>query len=291
MDVMDCVGARRSVRAFRPDPVPVEAITDIVDAATWAPSASNRQELVFIALTKPEDVQPLLSFAPGMLGKPPAVIVVACDRSRLPPTPQGSQITEVVNMDVAMAVQNMLLVATDRGLGSCAVHSFRPAAVTQFLRLSDKVVPVLLVALGYPARVPPPPRRRSRSDVLMWGRAAPANQEDGGLEARAAQRPVHENVVDPGQGTDTAVLDSTLLVIYLLSSARGLMEEPLHYGPMRLLDAACRVTEFIQKRGLAEEKVSRVLDGLVQQKEKGSQGYSQLADVLDSALTALSLDL
>ena len=293
MDVLGCIRARRSVRAYRPDPVPKDLIEALVTAGVWAPSASNRQELVFIAVTAPDDMQRLQPFAPGMFGAPPVAIVIACDRSRLPETPLGNQIADVVFMDAAMAAQNILLAATDKGLGSCVIHSFRPHAVQHFLRLSEHIVPILLIALGYPVRVPRLPARRPLNEVLLWGRASSNNREE--KENEAGLWPRREQLTSAGmwQRLDEKVprLDSTLLVIYVLSSTRGLLEEPLRYGPMRLLDTTCRLIEFLDKHGLAEERMKRILEKLVRLKEKGSEGYPQLAGVLDSALADLSADL
>lgn len=291
MDVMGCIRARRSVRAYRPDPVPKDLIEALVTAGAWAPSASNRQELIFIAVTAPGDMQRLRPLAPGMSGDPPVAIVIACDRSRLSDTPLGNQITDVVLMDAAMAAQNILLAATDKGLGSCVIHSFRPPAVQRFLRLPEHIVPILLVALGYPAKVPYLPARRPLSELLLWGRASSKNREEKENEAE----PRREQLSSAGmwQRLDERVprLDSTLLVIYVLSSARGLLEEPLRYGPTRLLGTTCRLIEFLDKHGLAEERVKHILEKLVRLKEKSYEGYPELAGVLDSALADLSADL
>jgi nitroreductase len=291
MDVLECIRGRRSVRAYRPDPVPMDLIEALVTGAVWAPSASNRQELIFIAVTAPDDMQRLRSFAPGMYGDPPVAIVIACDRSRLPDTPLGNQITDVVLMDAAMAAQNMLLGATDRGLGSCVIHSFRPTAVQHFLHLPEHIVPILLVALGYQAKVPPSPARRPLSDVLLWGRANFKHR--GEMKNETEAKTVQVSGAGMSQRLDNKVrgLDSTLLVIHLLSSARGLLEEPHYYGPMRLLDTACRLIEFLNKHGLAEERVKRISEKLLNLKERGSEGYPLLAGVLDSAIADLSADL
>jgi nitroreductase len=61
MDLVECIRDRRSVRAYRPDPVPRDLIEALVTAGVWAPSASNRQELIFIAVTAPDDMQRLRS--------------------------------------------------------------------------------------------------------------------------------------------------------------------------------------------------------------------------------------
>jgi nitroreductase len=291
VELMDCIRTRRSVRAYKQDPVPDSVIESLVTAAMWAPSASNRQELVFIAVSGSDEVLRLSPLAPGLLGEPPAVIVVACDRTRLPASHQGDHVSEVVSMDVAMAAQNLLLAATDLGLGSCAIHSFRPGPVGRLLRLPDHILPMLLVGLGYPARIPPPPRRRPLTDVLNWG--GPRARNADGQETLTAPGGTAQQ---PGAAAQSQVADRDAqverrLVVYLLSAARGLMDEPLHYGPMRLLDAACRLGADLQGRGEADPAIARVLDDLARQKEKGSQGYPQLASTLDSALAVLATGL
>ncbi|MDP3046975.1 MAG: DUF6092 family protein [Chloroflexota bacterium] len=213
------------------------------------------------------------------------VIALCVDLRRLPAVVSGDPVTAVVHMNVAMAAQSNLLAAQEAGLGSCAIHSFRPAAVAGLLRLPAHLLPVLLVALGYPARIPSPPRRRPLGEVLLWGRqdaapsgspGVPASDPPSDLAAApvaAAPRPV-AIAADPAR-------DGTLHMVWLLSTARGLLDEPLRYGPMRLLDAACRFVEYLQRRGLAEDRVTRLLAGLERQREKGSGGYSELGAALD----------
>ena len=195
MEALRCIRSRRSARVYRPDRIPEDLIEDLVTAGVWAPSASNRQELVFIAVTAPHDMRRLRPFAPGMSGSPPVAIVVACDRSRLPDTPMGKQISDVVLMDAAMAAQNILLAATDKGIGSCVIHSFRPHAVQRFLRLPEHVVPILLVALGYTARPPLIPTRRPLKDVLFWGRRS-NNREAKAEESEIKQHARTKDSVD-----------------------------------------------------------------------------------------------
>lgn len=170
MDVFECIRARRSVRAYRPDAVPDEVIGRVVEAAMWAPSASNRQEVLFIVTTSQADIRRLQAFAPGIIGNPPAIVVVACDKRRIPSTAMGEEMGPEAYMDVAMGVQNMLLAATAMGLGSCVVGSFHPPSIARLLGLPDDIVPVLLVSLGYPQYVPDAPPRRPLSEVLHWGR-------------------------------------------------------------------------------------------------------------------------
>lgn len=289
--VFDAILSRRSVRAYERIAVPRDIIERLVTAAIWAPSGSNRQETAFVAVTDPAELTALQPFAPGMRGSPPAVLVACIDRRRLPAVAGAEQVTEVVHMDVAMAVESLLLAAHALGLGACVIHSFRPAAVAGSLSLPPCLKPSLLVALGYPARIPPAPTRRPLDEVLLWGRqqaildmdsvAAPAGTGEAppAGPAPAASAPVVAS---------DAARDGTLHVVWLLSSARGLMDEPLRYGPMRLMDAACRFGEYLERRGLADAPASRVLDGLRAQRERGSTGYSEMGAALDASLAELA---
>jgi nitroreductase len=68
-------------------------------------------------------------------------------------------------MDTAMAAQNMLLLAQELGLGSCAIGSFNRQAVSLLLDLPPSVIPELIVALGHPAGESRPPARRSIEEI------------------------------------------------------------------------------------------------------------------------------
>ncbi len=51
MDLLEAIRSRRSIRAFKPDPVPVDLIQGVLDLARLAPSATNCQPWEFIVLT------------------------------------------------------------------------------------------------------------------------------------------------------------------------------------------------------------------------------------------------
>nr|MDO8046193.1 nitroreductase family protein [Candidatus Baldrarchaeota archaeon] len=54
MDVFECIKGRRSIRAFKPDPVNEEDLKKILDAAIHAPSAGNLQSWEFIVVRDKE---------------------------------------------------------------------------------------------------------------------------------------------------------------------------------------------------------------------------------------------
>ena len=61
MELMEAIKGRRSVRKFKPDPIPKEDLEEIIQAGLCAPSAQNLQPWYFVALTKKEDLSYLFS--------------------------------------------------------------------------------------------------------------------------------------------------------------------------------------------------------------------------------------
>jgi len=70
--------------------------------------------------------------------------------------------------DTAAAAQNILLAATDRGLGSCWVGAFDERAIARVLEVPRIWRPVALIALGRPAEAEPPRTRRTLSEISLW---------------------------------------------------------------------------------------------------------------------------
>ena len=56
MELMEAIKTRRSIRKFTDEPVPMEKIEKILEAAMWAPSGQNLQPWYFVVLTKEEDL-------------------------------------------------------------------------------------------------------------------------------------------------------------------------------------------------------------------------------------------
>lgn len=160
MEVLEAIKGRRSVRSFLDQPVEREILEQLVEAAIWAPSGGNAQTWRFVVITDPERIRRIKTVSPGLLGDPPAVIAVCQDlnEARAKGGEQGANFLAYV--DAAMATQNLLLAAHAAGLGTCVVASFHRGAVGRLLGLPDGVEPLLLVSVGWPATVPPPPRRR-----------------------------------------------------------------------------------------------------------------------------------
>lgn len=167
MEVYDCITKRRSVRVYEKREVSDEFLRKLVDAGRWAPSGSNIQPLHYIIIRTPEQIMKVKAFTPGMLNEAPAMIAV-CTDLELAKRKGGKLGRELAILDAAMAAQNILLMATELGLGTCVIRSFNQEAVQTVLKLPETIVPQLLVSVGFPARIPKPPRRKALETITSW---------------------------------------------------------------------------------------------------------------------------
>ncbi|MCS7125097.1 MAG: nitroreductase family protein [Candidatus Bathyarchaeota archaeon] len=144
MDVFEAVQIRRSIRAYKPTPIPKETLEKILEAARLAPSAGNVQPWHFIVVTNPEKRATLAKAPFAKFLKKAPVVIVGCGDQKASP--------KWFMVDVAIAMQNMVLTATSMGLGTCWVGSFDEEKVRGMLKIPERYRVVALLALGYPQR-------------------------------------------------------------------------------------------------------------------------------------------
>jgi nitroreductase len=141
MDVFEAVQERRSIRAYQDKPVPREKLEKILEAARLAPSARNAEPWHFIAVTDAEKRKALSKgiYAKFLVQTP--LVIVACGDKKASP--------DWYAIDVALAVENMVLTATSEGLGTCCVGSFSEKDVKALLKVPENFEVLLLLAVGY----------------------------------------------------------------------------------------------------------------------------------------------
>jgi nitroreductase len=141
MDVFEAVQERRSIRTYQDTPVPREKLEKILEAARLAPSASNIEPWHFIVVTDGEKRQVLSKgrFAKFLAEAP--VVIVACGDKKASP--------DWYAIDVALAVENMVLTATSEGLSTCCVGSFNEKKVKVAVKVPENFEVLLLSAVGY----------------------------------------------------------------------------------------------------------------------------------------------
>lgn len=170
MDVLEAIRKRRSIRRYRPDPVPEHVLKDILECARLAPSAGNRQPWVFVVV-KDEMVKNKLVEASGnqvALAQAPVAIVVCADPEVSGARYEDRGRTLYVYQDTAAAVTNILLAATDYGLGTCWIGAFKETLVREALDLPFNLRPVAIIPMGYPDQEREPRTLRAFEEVVWY---------------------------------------------------------------------------------------------------------------------------
>ena len=192
--VFEAMRRRRVTRAFLDEPVATSELREVLQAARWASSAGNRRIHRFLVLRDAATIARLKPFAPGILGYPPALIVLMTDLERA--RSENVQMDRDMNswIDVGTALMSMMLAAEALGLGSCPATSFSQPAVAQVLDLPPTLRPELILQIGRaapsPARTGQGTRGPTVSDLTDWERIGQREPEsesrgDGSLPREA----------------------------------------------------------------------------------------------------------
>lgn len=164
MDFFELVRTRRSIRAFKPDHVEDEKLNRILEAARLAPTAANRQPIYFVVVKDEKTKQALKDAYRQEWFYTAPVIICACSIPKQAwVRNDGKNYCEV---DVAIAMDHLVLGAWTEGLGTCWIAAFKPAIVKDVLKLPEGIEPVALTPLGYPKDVPSPTYRKAISDIF-----------------------------------------------------------------------------------------------------------------------------
>ncbi|MHA1109683.1 MAG: nitroreductase family protein [Promethearchaeota archaeon] len=152
MEFEEVIRKRRTIRRFKPTPVPLEILKKLVDYARVAPQGSNKQALKYIIITHDEmrskmfaNVRWAGALPPEMRNpeegrRPMAYIVVLLNTT----------IKKDGNTDCGAAVENILLGITDHGLGACWQGAIDRSAIHSLLELPEYIEVKYVVSLGYP---------------------------------------------------------------------------------------------------------------------------------------------
>ena len=162
MEFMDVVSKRRSIRKYKSDPVPKEDIEYVVEAARLAPSWANSQCWKLIIVTDPEVKAELAKAGMGWIAQAPVIITACADPSK--PGTKGDQ--EYYMLDVGIAMEHLILAATDKGLGTCWIGAFDEDIAKKALGVPENIRVVASTPLGYPDQERDPRQRRTLEEVM-----------------------------------------------------------------------------------------------------------------------------
>lgn len=149
LDFYEVIRTRRSMRSYKPDPVPDDVLRKVLDAARIAPSGSNRQPWKFIVIRDEALKERLVPLAGGQKFIAEAPIVIVACGSNINYNRGGYMGGMSVLVDVAIAFDHLTLAARAEGLGTCWIGSFDNSAIKELLKIPPEVNIVAVSPLGY----------------------------------------------------------------------------------------------------------------------------------------------
>ena len=155
--MLELMKSRRSVKSYKPDPVPTELLDAILEAGTYAPTGRNMQSPIIIAITDKTVRDRLSRLNADVMGADsdpfygaPAVLVVLADKSR-----------HTYLYDGSLVMENLMLAAHSLGLGSCWIHRAKEVfegdegkALLASLGIEGDYEGVGNCVIGYPEKMP-----------------------------------------------------------------------------------------------------------------------------------------
>ncbi|HET7265585.1 MAG TPA: nitroreductase family protein [bacterium] len=189
---------RRTVRFYKPDPVPDAIVRTLLEAAACAPTAHNAQPVRYVVIRSPEAKRRLadrmarrwrrdlekggtpeasikveLRFSTRRFSDAPLLILAGYTMAEMDVYPDRARRAAEDTMAVqsaAAGIQNLLLAASVNGLGACwcCAPLFCAGIVRRALDLPDDFVPQALLTIGYPAHTPPVPPRKPLDAIVAY---------------------------------------------------------------------------------------------------------------------------
>ena len=201
---LDAIFQRTSVRAYSKKPVKKKAIKKILKAAMQAPSAGNQQPWEFIVVTDPDLIAKLSACSPYAkpAAKAPVSIVMLMHE-------EGMRFSAMVQQDMGACAQNILLEATELGLGSVWQGLYpepeRMEYVSTLFDIPEGIAPFAIISLGYPKKGKLP-KQTSRYDKnrIGWNKCVvkPYAAKDEQQETAAAA--IDEQPFEPAEQAPAA---------------------------------------------------------------------------------------
>jgi nitroreductase len=195
MNVMEAIKRRRSVRNYKPDPIPDEVLERLLNALRLAPSGRNAQAWKFIVV-RDADTRRRLAAACSFQRRPEGqpfvadapVVVVACGSEadaacgyrkdgelyitygREAPREGITDRWSCLPVDLAIAMDHLSLAAMEKGLGTCWVAGLDELKVKKLLGIPADMRAPLLMPVGYPAAWPEARPRKPLGEVVCHER-------------------------------------------------------------------------------------------------------------------------
>jgi nitroreductase len=159
MSVFDTIKDRRSIRTYKGERIPKDQIEKLLEAARLAPSAGNRQNWKFIVVENEQIKHQLVPACnnQAFVGTSSHVIAGIGD-----PEQKWHQV------DLAIALEHVVLEAVELELGTCWIGAFNEEEVKKILKIPQDRKVVALLTVGIPAELPAARPRKALEEIVAY---------------------------------------------------------------------------------------------------------------------------
>lgn len=167
MEFYEVVRQRRSIRSYKNDPVPQEALDRIAGAVLQAPTACNRQPFK-LWIVREEALRKKICSACKFpfLAEAPVLAVMLSNEKEAWTRYEGNSAADI---DASIAMEHFVLSAAAEGLGTCWICAFSRPEMDQALGLKNSVWrSFALSPLGYAAAPPRDFVRKEMSEIIEF---------------------------------------------------------------------------------------------------------------------------
>ncbi|OGV55455.1 MAG: hypothetical protein A2X49_00110 [Lentisphaerae bacterium GWF2_52_8] len=164
MDFYDVIRKRRSIRAYKPDPIPEQALLNIAEAVREAPTACNLQPFSFRVIFE-ESLRKKISscYSRSWLSAAPAIVVALANFDSCWKRLDGSPSADI---DIGIAMEHFVLSAAAEGLGTCWICAYDVSKMNTILNVLPPWSALAISPLGYPAETPAPAKRKAMEELF-----------------------------------------------------------------------------------------------------------------------------
>jgi len=183
MSVYEVIKYRKSIRKYTPNPIEQDKLEKILESARLAPSWKNKQCWHFIVVRDRNKINDI-ALRSGVISKinfflkDAPVIIVACANPELSGHLNNQ---DYYLVDVAIALEHIVLTAADMGIGTCWIGAFNESKLKKILEIPENIRIVALSPLGYPAEkqgvyskaikmFAGSKNRKSLDDIVHWNK-------------------------------------------------------------------------------------------------------------------------
>lgn len=164
MEFYDVIKKRRSIRGYKSDAIQAESLERISEAVNLAPSACNRQPWNFRIVINPELREKICEcYTADWLKQAPAIAVAIGNADECWKRLEG---TPIIDIDIAIAMEHLVLAATAEGLGTCWICAYEVEKLNKALNIISPWSVYAITPIGYPD-APPRELERKASDEVF----------------------------------------------------------------------------------------------------------------------------